>query len=374
MTDDPVANDKLALLAHDLRTPLSAMRLTAELIGREPLSPTQRDRLELLISSMEALGDLTGELVQTQEQAGEGKRALHDIVSDTGKLFRAAAEAKGLTLLIKPLPNGLVIKQGQAATLRRVMTILLDNAVKYTDTGSITLAASLLPADPGLPQVIRISIADTGPGIAPAERDHIFKLYARGTTGMARSRGSGLGLWGATRLISDLGGKLRLVSPRAGGCRFEIDLPVDYGVSGGREEETDNKLPGEAHVLIVDDNDTNRRLLSALLESFSISCDQAASGAEALKMMPDTRYDAVLLDLHMPEMDGLETAQKIKALENQTDVPLIAVTAALESVGDKRLHQAGFIEVLAKPLSPSHLFQAMEHARQRRAATTATSP
>lgn len=115
--------------------------------------------------------------------------------------------------------------------------------------------------------------------------------------------------------------------------------------------------------MVVDDNLTNRRLLSALLESFSITCDLAASGKEALDLFGTADYDSILLDLNMPEMDGLETARRIRTLDAGKAVPIIAVTAALETVGEEQLADAGFNDVLAKPLVPVRLFQALEPAR-----------
>ncbi|MEJ8476392.1 hybrid sensor histidine kinase/response regulator [Roseibium algae] len=366
MANNPNKNDEMALLAHDLRTPLSAMRLTAELIGTEALSEQQSERLQLLIRSIDALSETAGALIQVSGNSSFWLN-LHEVVSDTADLFRVAADVKGLALVVDLPPIEASLGLAQAGALRRVVTALLDNAVKYTDAGQISILLKQVPGSRLTPVMVRLCIADTGPGIDPAERRRLFKPYVRGRVGEARGAGSGLGLWGASQLVSELGGKLRLVSPKSGGCRFEIELPIDQAAEAEAEvlkADPESVPNGEAHVLIVDDNGTNRRLLSALLESFSITCDQAPGGPEALKMMADTIYDAVLLDLHMPVMDGLETAEKIRALGNGSDVPLIAVTAALETVGDDQLQKAGFVEALAKPLSPARLFEAMEHARQ----------
>jgi len=368
MDGDHDQNHEIALLAHDLRTPLSAMKLTAELIGAEKLSPIQVERLNLLIRSIDALSDMTGALLHTSETGGRMPE-LSEIAADTAELFRAPAEAKGLGYKAEIEASKIRLEPVRAGALRRVMTTLLDNAVKYTDTGKVSISFDILLGEDEALAEIRLAVADTGPGIDPMERRHLFKPYVRGAAGKARSPGSGLGLWGASQLVADLGGKLRLISPKAGGCRFEMNLPLapETTESVVRADPADVS-DAEAHVLIVDDNETNRRLLSALLESFGISCDQVPSGTDALKIILETDYDAVLLDLHMPVMDGLETASRIRELHTTEGLPLIAVTAAMESIGDKRMRQAGFVEVLAKPLSPSLLFQAMEHARRHHAA------
>lgn len=114
------------------------------------------------------------------------------------------------------------------------------------------------------------------------------------------------------------------------------------------------------HVLVVDDNETNCRLLSALLESFGITADVARSGEQAIALAEKGRYDAALLDLHMPEMSGVETAEQLRVFRSERELPLIAVTAALESAGDHRLEEAGFQHMLTKPLSPADLYAAMQ--------------
>ncbi|MEH0070719.1 response regulator [Pannonibacter sp. Pt2-lr] len=118
-------------------------------------------------------------------------------------------------------------------------------------------------------------------------------------------------------------------------------------------------------MLIVDDNETNRRLLAALLESFAMTSDAAGTGQQAVNMAAATAYDGVLLDLHMPGMDGMETAAALRLGPDGARLPLIAVTAALESVGDRKLRQAGFDDVLPKPISPSQLYQTLNLARTR---------
>ncbi|WP_417671306.1 hybrid sensor histidine kinase/response regulator [Roseibium sp.] len=365
MTDDPTSAQKLALLAHDLRTPLSAMKLTAELIGTEALTDKQSERLDLLIRSIDALSDLAGDLIRSGDQ-GARERSLCEIVSETVALYRVAADAKGLEISFEADSIDLELPAGKAGAMRRIVTTLLDNAVKYTDSGSVTvtLAKGATAGGDG----VLLSVEDTGPGIDPMERGRLFMPYVRGAAGKDRAPGSGLGLWGAKQLVTELGGRLTLTSDAPQGSRFEIELPFSLrGDPGLGEDGRDGPtidVP-EAHVLIVDDNLTNRRLLAALLESFAISCTQAASGSDALDRLQGECFDAVLLDLHMPEMDGLETARRIGQMPEGDSIPLIAVTAALESVGDERLREAGFSQVLAKPLAPAELFEAMEPAREK---------
>jgi CheY-like chemotaxis protein len=174
-----------------------------------------------------------------------------------------------------------------------------------------------------------------------------------------------------------MNGRLTLARSETGGSRFNVEIPLGEGDDGLLQAEADQHGTSEtsedasvtgplsAHVLIVDDNETNCRLLAALLESFGISSEAARSGEQAVGLVQKSDFDAALLDLHMPGMSGVETAEALGSL--RPDLPLIAVTAALESVGDTRLRDAGFREILTKPLSPAALFEAMKLASGRRA-------
>lgn len=386
--DDSV---NLALLAHDLRTPLGAMRLTAELIETGPLTGAQKDQLAVLVRAIDALNQMTSELLvdlapEAQDQEASGTIAA--IVADCSDLFRAAAQSKGLQLDVVQDEAAAAVQTQRCVQLRRVLSALLDNAIKYTSAGGVALEVASCP-DPAADTVspdtssgtgqirswVSIAVTDTGPGIDPEEQEELFRPFVRGKKARDSAPGTGLGLWGTVQTIQQMGGFLGYFTPDNGGSRFEIKIPVEGG-SGekGAGADLDKKPPkpeGGAegpgtlpdHVLIVDDNETNCRLLAALLESFGVSADVANSGEQAIGFVQKIAYEAVLLDLHMPGLSGLETAEEIRRMPSGKDMPLIAVTAALESVGDNRLRQAGFQEVLTKPLSPTALHGALEQAQ-----------
>lgn len=373
MTDEGTEADQagrgteaeLALVAHDLRTPLNAMRLTAELIAQGPLQPQQQERLGILLDAIDALAAMTGDVIQrgrprpgpAPRRPGQDARLILQSVQD---LFSVIAERKRLDLVLTLTETPLIVDPDVAIAFRRIATTLLDNALKYTQRGSIRLDVTPTADNSQL----QLTVTDTGPGIDVLERSRLFRPFTRGTAGRAGGNGTGLGLWGAKAIAEQAGGSLDLTTAPGGGCRFVIMLPLaDRGLNEANSGRIDEV---EAHVLIVDDNDTNRRLLSALLESFAMTSDQAPNGPAAVAMAARTPYDAVLMDLHMPGMSGIEAAEALRNGPDGGRLPMIAVTAALEAVGDRRLRQAGFQEVLAKPLSPSHLYQALDLARQRR--------
>jgi two-component system, sensor histidine kinase len=381
---DPVDDSvKLALLAHDLRTPLAAMHLTAELIGNGSLDVAQAEQLSTLIRSIDALTQMTTELLSAAEPGAGAEQAwsrVAEIVGESADLFRVAAEAKDLSfdVSIEETARECICAQGGA--LRRVVASLLDNAIKYTPEGGVEVGLRLLQSgeidgssDDNVSWIC-VSVSDTGPGIDREEQARLFRPFVRGQHGRNTAPGTGLGLWGTAQLVSEMGGRLLLGQPESGGSRFDVQIPVEIE---GAERQSSKKetsvssvadlagrLPG--HVLIVDDNDTNCRLLAALLESFGVTSEIANSGEQAIGFVQKTSFEAVLLDLNMPGMSGLETAEELRNIQSESDLPLIAVTAALESIGDERLQEAGFEKVLTKPLSPAALYEALEHARRIR--------
>ncbi|MFC6654240.1 hybrid sensor histidine kinase/response regulator [Roseibium salinum] len=372
MADHDDDSVELALLAHDLRTPLAAMRLTAELIGNA-LNKAQTEQLAILVRSIDALTQMTGELIKAAEPGTSPESApvrIADIVSDVAGLFQAAAGAKNLLLetSVEDAARDCLTRHGGA--LRRVLATLVDNAVKYTPEGGVRVEIRALAPDDAGRAWVSVAVADSGPGIDAAERARLFRPFVRGRHGRETGPGTGLGLWGTEHLVREIGGALQLTRSETGGSRFEVEVPCEGQGTGDAAPATATRrpaaLPHPAHVLIVDDNDTNCRLLEALLESFGITSQIANSGEQAIEMVGKGSFDAALLDLHMPGMSGVETAEELRHLRSEADLPLIAVTAAAESVSDERLRQVGFQDVLTKPLSPAALFEALEVARQAR--------
>ncbi len=374
MADDRENSNKLALLAHDLRTPLGAMRTAAELIGQGKLDDRQTACLDVLIRSIEALADMTGGLVAAAmpEARAQGKMIeATGLVRDTAELFRHSATLKGLRFHVSVSGDEALIGAKMAGPVRRALSALLDNAIKYTSSGSVSVEADTAKSEDHEGSNVRISIADTGPGIMPEDQPRLFKAFERGEIGQAAGDGAGLGLWGALQHIQEVGGNLRLVSPKAGGCRFEIDVPVSTGKKTSIEvKEIGTREPTgplTCHVLVVDDNETNRRLMGALLDSFGATYEEADSGATAIKKIEHSEFDMVLLDLHMPHESGVDVARRLRASKAGGLLPIIAVTAALEATAEPSVREAGFLEVLTKPISPSNLYRALEHAAEVRA-------
>ncbi|MTI43418.1 hypothetical protein JM93_03837 [Roseibium hamelinense] len=366
MTDHEDA-DPVTLLAHDLRTPLSAMKLTADLIGAEPLSDRQRERLSLLSDAITSLAAMTTSLIEDGQPGIESrphaaKTAL--VLRSAAGLFAPLAEEKGLVFRVDlgSLPHDASVVSAPAVW--RVVTTLLDNAIKYTVAGTVTLSARLVEQD-GAPADVLIEVSDTGPGIAEIDQARLFRPYVRGSAAQGAIEGAGLGLASALDVAGKMGGQLTLESTEGAGCRFALRVSQVH-VCGADTPylHDDGQSSGaglQGHVLIVDDNGTNRRLLGALLETFGLTFAEASGGEAALESLRENRFDAVLLDLYMPNISGMEVARKAReVLADQNLPPLIAVTAAIETVSADELKLAGIVQTVSKPLDPANLYAVLK--------------
>jgi len=379
---DPSDNgNRLALLAHDLRTPLAAMRLTAELIAKEPLSNTQTNRLDILIRAIDNLAGMTSDLVKASNASGMRPTSepvlVHELLQDTTDLFRMAANARGLVLTTEyddTVEGCATLFPGH---LTRTVATLLDNAIKYTSDGMVHLSAICHAADMGQAGegVLHVTVSDTGPGLKDADIASVFQPFVRGSAGYAAGDGAGLGLWGASELLREVGGSLNVTSPEQGGCQFEISVPVVAGAAaidaalGALPEKPAFEGPLSGHFLVVDDNGTNRRLLAALLESFGASLQEAGNGNEALEAVANHKFDAILLDLHMPGMSGLDVAKLLREKSPVNGPAVIAVTAAHESADREALRETGIETVIAKPISPADLYGTLSETLSRASRT-----
>lgn len=361
--------DETAVLLHDLRTPLAAMRTAAEIVAGEPLSRRQADALhtlELAIDSLLAMTRGALEGAPDASRATLGTSALETLDAVAG-LFETAARARGLTLSRHLDAELAAYGLSDPLALRRILSVLLDNALKYTGEGGVRLTASVHHGGPR-PE-LDLTLSDTGIGIDDEERAQLFRPMNRGRRARDRATGSGLGLWSASRLARACGGLLDLVETSPEGSTFALRLPLVAPAqhasseadapagTGGRQTARSSPC-----VLVVDDSATNRRMIEAMLEAAGFCVVQAESGSAALDCIAQApRPDCVLLDLTMPEMSGLETITGMRALEAGRSLPVIGITAAL--VPDRAaLARAGFAAVLEKPVAPARLIDAIAGA------------
>ncbi len=351
----------LAQMSHELRTPLNAILGMGHAELRRTKDPVSVDRLSVLISSAEGLSTILDDILDMSALQGgyvpirPKAMSLRSEISSTTALFRPQIDEAGLSLVLN-LPESLpqwVMMDPQR--LRQCLSNLLSNAVKNTAQGKISVSAWESSTENGSP-ILRIEVADTGPGIAPNIAQAMFEPFVRGP---GTSLGTGLGLSITRALAHQMGGDLQLHQPLAGepkGARFILSLALQETFA----PQSAGDALGQAHlglagkkVLVVDDIATNRLVAVTYLRYFGANPIEAESGAVALDCLAKNHVDLVLLDMNMPEMDGLTTFSKLLQMPLPiSKIPVIAMTANTTPQDRDVYAKAGINGYLAKPVTP----------------------
>jgi signal transduction histidine kinase/CheY-like chemotaxis protein/HPt (histidine-containing phosphotransfer) domain-containing protein len=375
----------LAAMSHELRTPLHGIIGYAQLLQLEGgLNAKQTARVEAMLLAGEHLLPMINSVLDVAEiETGHVK--LHTETVDLPHLMRTcldlirpAAEKKSLrlekTFIRRQGPHQLV---ADPTRLRQVLLNLLGNAVKYTATGSVALRYST--AADGLGS--RLEVADTGPGIPADRRAQLFKDFERlGASSNSLVEGAGLGLAISAKLASLMGGRLGHEDNPGGGSVFWLELPPSAEIAApapepeAPEAEGRPKSSAAAHVLVVDDVAMNREIAGAFLQSGGYRTSFATGGSEALAMASENDYDVALMDVCMPEMDGLEATRRIRALPGPRGrVPIVALTAQTFNDQIDACRETGMNLHLTKPFVCKALLDAVAQALAIGAAAAAPS-
>ncbi len=350
----------LANMSHELRTPLNAILGFSDLITRDPnLTDVQHENLTIITRSGEHLLSLINDVLDMAKiDAGrltlqEQDFDLHSLLIDLIELFRARAEAKGLTLILTQWPDVPQFVHGDESKLRQVLLNLLGNAVKFTTVGIVELSVQRSE------DRLRFAVQDTGAGIAPADLVAIFEPFVQVGSGRAMSHGTGLGLPISRELVQLMGGALTASSAGIAGegSRFEFDLPL-APVTGA---ETTGPLtpgrraiglaPGQPQVgmLVAEDHAESRKLLADLLTTLGFAVRTAENGAEAVAIWEAWQPHLIWMDMRMPVMDGHEATQRIKATAQGQQTVIVAVSASVLSGEHSAVLADGCDDFVGKP-------------------------
>lgn len=368
----------LARMSHEIRTPLNAVLGAAELLNASELGSDQRELVDVLDSAGKNLLQLINDVLDLS-RIESGRLQIESIEFDPRQecrevlqVIHVIVERKGLSLSceIDPaLPARLI---GDPNRIRQSLWNLCGNAVKFTERGGIKVAVRMRPAGEAERLLIEYSVEDTGLGIPPDRLDSIFEDFTQVDSSVARKfGGTGLGLAITRKLVHLMGGEIRAESEPGRGSRFTFTVNV-RAVRGAdnRQMQTrsaaadagEKKDGAVMRILLVEDTEVNRALLGRFLRKPEYAVEEAANGVEAVAKYRENSYDVILMDIEMPEMDGLEATRqirKIEAAEERPRTPVIALTAHALDDYMQRGMAAGCDRYLTKPIRMDVLYAAL---------------
>ena len=355
----------LATASHEIRTPLNGLLGATELLGITELNEVQSNYLDVVRSCGATLLDVLNDVLDYSKQeagmesAEQARFNLREIIDDVIKVIDYQTKLKPIELIVdfpETLPDCFV---GDAAKLRRALLNLCSNAAKFTEQGEIRLVIRRVATE-GKKQRGNIrmcfEVHDTGIGIAESVQPHVFDAFTQADSSTVRRYvGTGLGLSICKRLIDNMNGKIGLRSQVGKGSVFWFEIPLKR-TSGYRRSKKDFPVSATPlDVLLVDDDDTGRLIVRALLEHLGHRVDAVTSGKEAISRVSDKNYDIMFIDLHMPDMDGLTVASYLRNQNNQALPSMIACTADTQPDVIRRCHEIGLAGVLEKPVTLNKL-------------------
>ncbi len=364
----------LANMSHEIRTPMNAILGMAEMALQGQLGEEEKDCIEQIQIASEGLLTIINDILDfSKMESGKMKIVeceyeILNTIKDVENLVQGGVKDKGLTLVIKVSPNIPRILFGDEIRIKQVLINLVNNAVKFTNEGSISIDVDCEGMQENT--LLKISIRDTGIGIKEEDMERIFNSFEQSDTFRNRKKeGSGLGLTISKQLLQLMGGNIHVESVYQEGSCFSFEVPqkiIDATACGAyegsvrkriRKHEYSKFRAPDAKVLIVDDNLVNLKVAVGLMRPFGMQIDMAKSGAEALDKVRNKEYHLIFMDHMMPEMGGIETTRKIREMEGSyyKEVPIIALTANAVSGIRETFLEEGMNDFIAKPINMKEL-------------------
>jgi len=361
----------LATMSHEIRTPMNAIIGLVQLTlhDRSALSSTVVDHLETVMQASQQMQCIIDEVLDFSKIDANAMRihplpfALQEMVNNIETLFRPVAESKGLLFALQ-YPENSPPLIGDSLRIHQILRNLLNNAIKFTDKGKIEIVITLTADDNDIVQ-LQASVMDTGIGIDKEDQQRLFDPFVQADSGDQRQfGGTGLGLTISHQLAQIMKGSLTVESEKGKGSCFQLRLPLQRSdeavVSTSNQarnltEEELSPLHGRL-LLLVEDEPINRKLMLALLDRVGIQCKTAENGLQAVELAPTAHFDAILMDMQMPIMGGLEATRQLRQIAACSDVPIIAVTANVMRDDKQACFDVGMNDILTKPIDEQRLY------------------
>lgn len=353
----------LSSMSHEIRTPLNAIVNSISLMQDEPVSTQQKEYLNILQFSSSNLMALVNDVLDLNKldahkiKLEKAELHLKELLRSIQSAHASRAEGKGIKLFTEidnRIPEVVI---GDSVRIAQVLNNLIGNAVKFTAEGFVKVRLNL-KTKTDQKVIINIQVLDTGIGISTDQQKRLFKRFNQGDESITRKfGGSGLGLFISKNLLSLMGAELKLESSPGAGSNFSFDLKLSYksntasGSSILTVSREFHQMSGK--VLMVDDNQLNRVLASKFLEKWGLEVEEATNGLEAVDMVQRHQYDLVLMDLHMPEMDGYTAVRLIREMPGDyyKQLPIIAITASVLMNEKDKVQLSGMQDYIPKPFT-----------------------